>query len=366
MKFCIFPLLMILCLLLSGCVPSLQEAPEQSLSGQVIAPEDNSLPPEEPLTQEEDPETGSSEEADPETTETPEEPITVEYRDAWTEILYGRVLTARNWFVYDVQAQEFLTISGDPEAPVFPASVTKLFSAYVALQYLSPDQVITAGEELDLVPDDASVAGLQIGDKLRVDQLIDGMMLPSGNDATFVLATHIGRLLTGDPELSPEDAIARFVEQMNYHAAMVGLTDTRFVSSDGWHNDDHYTSMEDLVKIGMLAWTEPVIAQSASTVSNRIPMDEERTLSWDNSNILLNPNWDVYCPYAVGLKTGFTTPAGNCLLSAFQVGQRKLLIGVFGCPGSYDRYAESLLLFTQAFDLTIPEPVPEETTEPAA
>ena len=338
-------------------MPSFLERPENTRPVQIVdpEPEDNS---------------GSPESQEPEDLppvaepHPPEEPVKAEYRDVWTPILSGRTMTASHWFIYDVQGQVFLATSGDPEAAVFPASVTKLFSAYVALQYLYPDEILTAGEELELVPEDASIAGIQIGDSLRVDQLIDGMMLPSGNDATFVIATNIGRRLSGDPEMEAEAAIARFVEQMNHHAAMVGLTDTHFVSSDGWHNDDHYTSMEDLVKIGMLAWTEPVIAQSAATASREIPMDEERTLSWNNSNILLNPNWDLYCPYAVGLKTGFTTPAGNCLLSAFQVGDRKILIGVFGCPNSYDRYAESLLLFTQAFDLVIPELPPEEPTEP--
>ena len=352
MKIRILLCLLALSLLLSGCMPSFLEQPEEPTPAPIVNPE---------------PEAESQEPEDlplPAEPQPPEEPEQAEYRDAWTPILYDRKMTARYWFIYDVQGQVFLATSGDPEAAVFPASVTKLFSAYVALQYLSPDEILTAGEELELVPDDASVAGLKIGDSLRVDQLIDGMMLPSGNDATFVIAANIGRRLSADPELDPQTAIDRFVEQMNHHAAMVGLTDTHFVSSDGWHNDDHYTSMEDLVKIGMLAWTEPVIAQSAATTSREIPMDEERTLSWNNSNILLNPNWDLYCPYAVGLKTGFTTPAGNCLLSAFQVGDRKILIGVFGCPVSYDRYAESLLLFTQAFDMIIPEPVPEEPTEP--
>jgi len=246
---------------------------------------------------------------------------------------------------------------------VFPASVTKLFAAYVALQYLHPEDILTAGSELELIPEDASVAGLQEGDQLRVRQLIDAMMLPSGNDATFVVATAIGRILAEDPDLEPEAAISRFVEQMNMHAALVGMTDTRFVTPDGWHDEAHFTSMEDLVKIGMLAWMHPVISQSAATtVSESLSMDEERTLQWYNTNLLLHPSQDLYCPYAVGLKTGFTTPAGQCLLSAFEAEGRKILIGVFGCPDSFDRYAETLLLFTQAFDMQIPA-LPAEPTE---
>lgn len=353
MKIRILTICLALSILLSGCVPGVSEEP------------DNTRPILTPEPQPEDPTEESQEIPEPsQDTQPPSEPVQAEYRDSWTPILSGRKLTARHWFIYDCQGKVFLTTSGDPEEPVFPASVTKLFAAYVALYYILPETVLTAGSELELIPEDASVAGLKEGDSLRVDQLIGGMLLPSGNDATFVVATAVGRILADNPYLEPESAIARFVEQMNHHAALVGLTDSHFVTPDGWHDDAHYTSMEDLVKIGMLAWTHPVIAQSAAVVEQAIPMDEERSLEWFNTNILLNPNYDLYCPYAVGLKTGFTTPAGNCLLSAFQVGDRQILIGVFGCPDPYDRYAESLLLFTQAFDLQIPELPPEPETQP--
>ena len=360
-------LILVLLFLLSGCMSSIMETLDGfrpvADAGQDIGDLDIPNPFQPPKDTESPKETDPSEEpivSEPEPE--PPDPVRPEFQDSWTEVLAGRTITAKSWFIYDCQEQSFVAISGDPESSVFPASVTKLFAAYVALHYIAPETVLTAGSELALVPYDASVAELKQGDRLTVEQLIGGMMLPSGNDATFVLATAVGRVLADDPELYPEAAIARFVEQMNYHAAMVGMTDSHFVTPDGWHDDNHYTSMDDLVKIGMLSWTNPVIAQSVTNVQQTIPMSGERNLEWNNSNILLNPEWDVYCPYAVGLKTGFTTPAGNCLLSAFEVGDRQILIGVFGCPKSYDRYAESLLLFCQAFDLEIPELPPE--TEP--
>lgn len=357
MKKSFFLFILALSILLSGCLPAFLQEPNTPAGPDLppAAPEDIpvfSLP-----VPEDFPEYALPEQ---EAAQPPEE---AQYQDSWTPILAGRKMTANSWFIYDCQAQAFLTTSGDPEAPVFPASVTKLFAAYVALQYLRPEDTLTAGSELELIPEDASVAGLKEGDQLKVSQLIDAMMLPSGNDATFVIATAIGRMLAEDSQLEPEAAIARFVEQMNRHAALVGMTDTRFVTPDGWHDEAHFTSMEDLVKIGMLAWTHPIVSQSAaSVVSDSISMDEERTLQWYNSNLLLHPTQDIYCPYAVGLKTGFTTPAGHCLLSAFEAEGRKILIGVFGCPNSYDRYAETLLLFTQAFDMQIPA-LPAEPTE---
>ena len=355
MKKFLFLIVLTLSIFLSGCLPAFLQEPSEPAD---LPPAPSEEVPVFSLPSPEDfPEYTLPE---PEATEPPEP---AQYQDRWTPILAGRKMTASSWFIYDCQAQAFLTTSGDPEAPVFPASVTKLFAAYVALQYLHPEDILTAGSELELIPEDASVAGIQEGDQLRVRQLIDAMMLPSGNDATFVVATAIGRILAEDPDLEPEAAISRFVKQMNMHAALVGMTDTRFVTPDGWHDEAHFTSMEDLVKIGMLAWTHPVISQSAATtVSESLSMDEERTLQWYNTNLLLHPSQDLYCPYAVGLKTGFTTPAGQCLLSAFEAEGRKILIGVFGCPDSFDRYAETLLLFTQAFDMQIPA-LPAEPTE---
>ena len=141
------------------------------------------------------------------------------------------------------------------------------------------------------------------------------------------------------------------------------MTGTNFVNPDGIHDSNHYTTFADLAILGKLSMENETIMEHAITPNKLVQLHGE-TIEWKNTNALVNPATPYYCPYAVGLKTGFTTPAGNCLLPAFQVGERKILIGVFGCPVSYDRYAESLLLFTQAFDLIIPEPAPEETTVP--
>ena len=76
---------------------------------------------------------------------------------------------------------------------------------------------------------------------------------------------------------------------------------------------------------------------------------EER--KWENTNALINPESEFYCPYAVGLKTGQTPRAGSCLLSAFQYQGRTLVIGVFGCPKIEDRFIDTLALFNHAAGL---------------
>ena len=75
-------------------------------------------------------------------------------------------------------------------------------------------------------------------------------------------------------------------------------------------------------------------------------------VEWKNTNLLIDPESDYYCPYAIGLKTGQTYAAGSCLLSAFDYHGRSLIIGVFGCPEEEDRFADTLQLLTLALEET--------------
>ena len=310
-------------------------------------------------------ETTTAPEETTEETTVPEEtepPVVVELEEEWLDFLPGKEMTARQYFVYDCTTATFLTLSGRADEAVYPASVTKLFSAYVALQYIAPDKEVTAGSELTLIDPNSSRAGLQQGDTLTAEELVAAMLLPSGNDATYVLATAVGRLLAEDPELSPSAAVDRFVEQMNIHAKLLGMDDSHFVTPDGIHDSEHYVTMADLIIIGRLSLKDPIISKYCAMPSVSFDLTEERTLDLKNSNYLVHSDLKYYCTYAIGLKTGFTTPAGNCLLSAFRVGDRDLLIGVFGCPVPDDRFAETILLLANTYGLEIPEPEPTEPT----
>lgn len=258
-------------------------------------------------------------------------------------------LLCRDFFVYDYETQTFLTFSQDLDAVVYPASITKLFTAYVALQLLPEDTVITAGDELDLVAPDSSIAYVRKGHKLTAAMLVEGMLLPSGNDAAYVLAAAAGRAWGGE-DLEPEAAIACFVEQMNVHAQLLGMTGTHFVNPDGYHHDDHYTTSTDLVTIARVALENEKIRQYVSTSSANVVYASGHTNTWHNTNLLIDPESEYYCADAIGLKTGNTGAAGYCLLSAFEKDGRTLLMGVFGCPAFNDRFADSLKLYAWTLD----------------
>lgn len=297
-------------------------------------------------------------------TEAPTEPpLVVEVNEDWGNVLRDKEISARNYFVYDCNSGSFLLNSGTLTDKIFPASVTKLFSAYVALKYIDPQQEVIAGGSLNLIDPYSSTAKLIQGDALTAEEMVAGMLICSGNDATYALCSDVGRIIAGDENLSTADAIAKFVEQMNLCAQELGMENSHFVTPDGIHDEEHYVCPKDLITIAKLATEHPVISKYVSMANMDVTTKGGRVLSWENSNKLLHEDEDYYCSYATGLKTGFTTPAGNCLISSFKVGHKDLLIGVFGSEKTDDRYVDTLLLFMKTFGLELPAPVPEETLE---
>lgn len=318
----------------------------------------------EPAPTEPEPTEPESTEPAPTEPEPTEPPFVLETQESWSEFLYGREISAGEYFVYDLDADRFVVRTGSPEDRLYPASITKLYTAYVALQYLDPREQVTVGNEVWLIDEDSSVAELLKEDVLTVEQLVAGMLLPSGNDAAQTIAVTVGRLLAEDPELNMWAAIDRFVEQMNADAPVLGLTGSHFVTVDGMHSYNHYVSMQDMVTIGRLALSNEVIAKCAATETQTVLLREDRSLQWKNTNLLTQEDSRYYCGYITGLKTGFTTPAGYCLLSSAEVNGRNLLIGVFACTYPEDRFADTLLLFMRTLNAPITEPaapVPEET-----
>lgn len=275
------------------------------------------------------------------------EPETTEPEPSWMTFPADRALKAQQYFMYDCSNDTFLKKSEDGSQRVYPASVTKLFTAYTAMQYVKPDAQITAGDALDMVVWGSSVANIEMGDQLTADQLVEAMLLPSGNDAAYLLAVEAGRVISQNPQMNARDAVAVFMTQMNKKAEEVGMTGSHFVNPDGIHDENHYMTFDDLVILGKLAMENPTIMKNAGTSRDEQDLASGRK-EWKNTNALIDPASPFYCPYAVGLKTGQTPSAGSCLLSAFEKDGRKLIVGVFGCPQEDDRFEDTLQLFNEA------------------
>lgn len=256
----------------------------------------------------------------------------------------SRAITATRYFVYDLREDAYVDKLGDLDAKLYPASITKLLTAHVVLQHMDPEDTVVVGDALQLVHADSSLAKLKEGDKLTVEQLIAAMMLPSGNDAAQVAAVAAGRAIKGE-SLGYQEAVKAFVAEMNKQAKALGMENSHFVNPDGWHDGNHYTSMDDLVTLSKTVLCNPTILKYTSCAEDTVQMPD-RKLEWKNTNFLLHSNGETYIPGTIGLKTGFTNAAGSCLVSAFFMEDRLMLIGVFGCPAyTMDRYLDTVDIY---------------------
>lgn len=268
-------------------------------------------------------------------------------RITWKTYPADRTLTARKAFVYDCVSDSFAFLHGSETDQVYPASITKLFALHVALLYLDPDQTVTAGDALDLVGELASVAEIQKGDVLTVEMLVQGTLMPSGCDATYILAAETGRHLSADSTLPAAQAVELFVEEMNRQAQLNGMTGSHFVTPDGNHDENHYTCLADIVTIAKLVMANETMMQFTHISNATVTFESGRNQTWENTNLLLTPVSPYYCPYAIGLKTGRTNAAGSCLLSVFEIEGSRCIIGVFDCPQREDRFDDALQLLNQ-------------------
>jgi len=190
----------------------------------------------------------------------------------------------------------------------YPASTTKVLTAYIALSQGKPmdEQIIPSRNAVMSVPSGSSIAYFSENEKLTLEQVLYGLLLPSGNDAANILAEHI----SGDT--------STFAELMNVTAEKLGATDSHFMNPSGLHNQDHYTTASDLAKIACEAmkidkFREIVKLQTFNMPATNVSKDVR---PFNNTNKLLSPNSEYFYPKAIGIKTGYTSKAGNCLISA--------------------------------------------------
>lgn len=199
--------------------------------------------------------------------------------------------------VMEVSSKRILGGSGyDLELPM--ASTTKAMTALIIIERCNLKDIVTVPKEAQGI--EGSSIYLRTGEKLAVEELLYGLMLRSGNDAAVALAIHCA------------GSVDRFAALMNEKAEALGLKHTHFVNPHGLHHPDHYTSAYDLAVIASEAMQNPDFAKIVGTKAIRITGSEaagERYLV--NKNKIL-----TQYPGGNGVKTGYTTDAGRCLIAA--------------------------------------------------
>lgn len=214
--------------------------------------------------------------------------------------------------LYDVDNNEIL-YSKNAEEKCYPASLTKLLTALVALDHTKPEDVFTLGNELYMISPGSSTAYLSVGTKLTMEQLLQALLLPSGNDAAYAIAVQVGRIIENNPDLDRYAAVSTFLKEMNAKAKKLGCENTHFSNPDGYHDSDHYTTAKDMLYIARAAIQNNTIKTIVSTPKVTVRFLSGQSATWHNSNRLLSENDGYYYEGAFGLKTGTTDEAGKCL-----------------------------------------------------
>ncbi len=264
---------------------------------------------------------------------------------------------SRNAIVIDMSnGAAFYSLNADQK--VYPASTTKIMTVLLAVEAIEDGRAsvydeVTASSNMtyDLLSDGSS-AGIIVGETMTLENLLYCAMLSSGNDACNVIAEHLG------------GTISDFIDMMNTRAAELGCVNTHFANTHGLPDENHYTTAEDFVLLASEAAQHELFMQIANSPTATIPATNySAPRELNNSNALICAD-SIYgdgryvYQYASGIKTGFTSDAGYCLISTASNGEIDLLAAVFGgytYPGEdggthYTHFEDSITLYDWVFD----------------
>jgi len=222
----------------------------------------------------------------------------------------------RSAVLYCSDSKEILYNDG-ADITTAPASITKLLTASVLLEHMDSEDIVTVGTELELVNPGSSICFISDGNRLTVRDLLTGMLMNSGNDAAYTAAVSAARAANPEADLSDEEAVGVFVGMMNELAARIGMSSSHFTNPDGWDDDAQYVTAADLAKLSEYVLNNPVINEIVSTHQKYVVFESGESITWTNTNSLLDPESEYYCENAIGMKTGTTDNAGCCLAAAF-------------------------------------------------
>lgn len=264
----------------------------------------------------------------------------------------------------DLESNEVIYAKNANER-VYPASLTKIMTALVILD-LDPDfdEVVTVtGSMLASLSEYGSTASIKEGEELTIRELLECMLISSANEAANILAEHCF------------GSVDAFVIEMNRKAAALGCTGTHFANPHGLHDEEHYTTVTDL----SLIVRDALKYEAFVNITSQAILTQKPTNLNENGRTLVNTNNlitkyrtdEYYYPAAVGIKTGFTTPAGHCLITTAKKGELHLLSIVMGAKeneetGTVESFTETVGMLEWGFDnftskvlITATEPVLE-------
>ena len=258
--------------------------------------------------------------------------------------------------VMDLSTGEIL-YNKDMDKQMYPASITKVMTALLALEHASLDEQVTFTElGVRDVYSGSSNAGMQVGETLTMEQCLYVMMLKSANE----VATQIGEYIAGSE--------SGFAEMMNQRAQELGCTNTHFSNASGLHAADHYTSAHDMALIGQAAFQYDEFRKIIATKTYELPPTNmnPNTRTFQNHHVMILDGGEYTYPYCLGGKTGNTDEAHNTLITFAQKDGLQLVAVVMKSDGTAE-WTDTRALFDYVYDhaeLLKPTETPVPTSAP--
>ena len=226
---------------------------------------------------------------------------------------------------------------------MYPASTTKILTAIIAIENCNLSDKVTASREAVIsIPPGYSNAEIQPNDTISVQDLLNVFLIHSANEAGYILAEHIS------------GSIENFANLMNEKAKEIGCTNTHFTNPSGIHNENHYSTAYDMSLIAQYCMKNETFRKIVSTPYITFSPSEDKQLKFYNTNDLIINTSKYYYKYAIGIKTGYTSQAKNCLISTSSKDGLELITVILGAAHSEEvsstRYVDTINLFDYGFD----------------
>lgn len=266
-------------------------------------------------------------------------PAKAEYDAAHPEYLSADDLTASSAILIEADSGEVI-FEKDADARMYPASTTKIMTAYLGLMAENIDDSVTVSSTAMDVPADSSVIPLAVGEQVTLRDLLYATMLKSGNDGANAIAEAIS------------GSIPAFVQLMNNAAYSFGCTGTHFNNAHGYHDENHYTTARDMSIIARTAMQNDLFRDIVSKTTYTMPADnifKERTLTTNNQFMQGGAESSTYYADGIGIKTGNTGAAGYCYVGAAERDGIMLISVVFHATSDAARYTDTIKLMNYGF-----------------
>ena len=255
---------------------------------------------------------------------------------------WGEAVSSGSAIVMDMDTGTIL-YSKNALDTYYPASITKIMTCMLALEYGNLDDVITCGDEVYRIEADSSHLGVWSGEQMTLRQALYGLMLQSANDLAMAIAVYVS------------GSVEAFADLMNQKAAALGCVNTHFVNPHGLHDDYHYTCAEDMARISRAAYEIPAFRTLVSTEEYQIPptnMVEDTRYFPNHHKMILGEGYysEYYKEWCTGGKTGFTDEAWNTLVTFGEKNGLRIVCVVMHDTGNEWAYNNTITLMEYCFD----------------